>query len=323
MASTSPRTAPAAPRHGDDAVQDQPVVHFHLPKTTNPSKFDDDIYLTSWAVADAPQIAASIDLTIHKNLLVIPWPYTEDHAREYITMTIAAPGMVAGPPPADGPADNLTRLMAIRLGSPTSPAVGSIGFEWPRPHLLEIGYWLAESARGRGLMPRIIEHIALPYAARVPECARVQITCFTFNKASARVAVKAGFEYEGVLRNWHMPHGVPIDAAMYSWNSTTYCTSMSRCVNRLQLNAPCSLDLQTEHNEPCSQNLICDPRSRTCVSTMTFWAKNMAWIISLIVVLVLGTICCCFCLGCMCFKSVKGAGKLSGKLPFTNRRDQQ
>ncbi|KNE68917.1 hypothetical protein AMAG_13553 [Allomyces macrogynus ATCC 38327] len=112
------------------------------------------------------------------------------------------------------------------------------------------------------------------------------------------------------------------DYACENYNSTTYCSSMSRCVNRLQLNAPCSLDLQTKHNEPCSQNLICDPRSRTCVSTMTFWAKNMAWIISLIVVLVLGTICCCFCLGCLCFKSVKGAGKLSGKLPFTNRRDQ-
>ena len=81
----------------------------------------------------------------------------------------------------------------------TAP-IGGIGLRW-NEDVAEIGYWTRADARGRGLTTR-----ALLLAARVAleeGAARVQLRADVENVPSRRVAEKAGFTAEGVLRSAH------------------------------------------------------------------------------------------------------------------------
>ena len=64
----------------------------------------------------------------------------------------------------------------------------------------EVGYWVGADARGRGVATaatRLAGHWAFE---AVPELARLQLRAAVENVASNRVAEKAGFTREGVLR---------------------------------------------------------------------------------------------------------------------------
>jgi RimJ/RimL family protein N-acetyltransferase len=63
---------------------------------------------------------------------------------------------------------------------------------------IDIGYVLARSRWGRGLMPEAIEALASASLAR-PEIFRVQAICDVDNYASARALEKSGFLREGRL----------------------------------------------------------------------------------------------------------------------------
>jgi len=94
---------------------------------------------------------------------------------------------------------------------------GSIGLRWSEEHdVAEIGYWLRADARGRGLMTRALVLIAA--AALEQGAARVQLRADVENVASRRVAERAGFTLEGVLRSahWNPRLGRRQDWAMYS-----------------------------------------------------------------------------------------------------------
>ncbi|MFG2671069.1 GNAT family N-acetyltransferase [Streptomyces sp. NPDC048445] len=63
----------------------------------------------------------------------------------------------------------------------------------------ELAYWTVPSARGRGLCPRAAEAVT---RWALYECGfhRIELEHATANHASCRVAVKAGFEVEGIRR---------------------------------------------------------------------------------------------------------------------------
>jgi RimJ/RimL family protein N-acetyltransferase len=79
----------------------------------------------------------------------------------------------------------------------------------------EIGYWLAEGARGRGAATRAVRLLAGWIFATL-EVDRIGIAAERENAASCSVAERAGFRFEGVLRSWLVIKGVPRDTAMYS-----------------------------------------------------------------------------------------------------------
>lgn len=96
--------------------------------------------------------------------------------------------------------------------------LGSIGLN-PKPGgdgVVEIGYWLRSDARGRGFMTRALRLVARK--ALEDGAARVQLRADPENVASCRVAEKAGFTREGVLRSahWNPRLGRRQDWAMYS-----------------------------------------------------------------------------------------------------------
>ncbi|HVP75226.1 MAG TPA: GNAT family N-acetyltransferase [Gaiellaceae bacterium] len=96
--------------------------------------------------------------------------------------------------------------------------LGSIGVRWSDPgDVGEVGYWLRADARGRGMASRalvLVSRWALSHEGVV----RLQLRAAEENRASRRVAEKAGFRLEGVLRAAHWSPRLErrLDWAMYS-----------------------------------------------------------------------------------------------------------
>lgn len=97
-------------------------------------------------------------------------------------------------------------------------AVGGIGFTL-QPDVAhrsaEIGYWLGEAFWGRGIatdaLVAVTEHAFSNY-----DICRLYAHVFEWNRASARVLEKAGYEFEGRLRKSVTKEGHTIDQFMYA-----------------------------------------------------------------------------------------------------------
>jgi RimJ/RimL family protein N-acetyltransferase len=77
------------------------------------------------------------------------------------------------------------------------------------------GYWLAPDARGRGIATRAVRLLAR-WAFVDLGIERLQLTCGPDNEASQRVAERAGFTREGVLRSRLPFKGRRRDTVVYS-----------------------------------------------------------------------------------------------------------
>ena len=78
--------------------------------------------------------------------------------------------------------------------------LGGIGMRWTED-VVEIGYWARADARGRGVTTRAL--LLVTGLAFEQGAGRVQLRADVENVASRRVAEKAGFTAEGVLREVH------------------------------------------------------------------------------------------------------------------------
>lgn len=158
------------------------------------------VALRLWRADDAEAIVACIDgdPEISRWLDVVPQPYTLDDARAYLAglgeqafaITDAAGGRV----------------------------LGAIGVRWNETgDVGEIGYWLRADARGAGLGTRALVLISRWALAR-DGVARLQLRADVENIASRRVAEKASYTLEGVLRSahWNARIGRRQDWALYS-----------------------------------------------------------------------------------------------------------
>jgi [ribosomal protein S5]-alanine N-acetyltransferase len=64
----------------------------------------------------------------------------------------------------------------------------------------EIGYWLSEEHWGKGLMTEVVAAFSRWAFETVPSLHRLEIGAHADNQASCRVAVKAGYTFEGTKR---------------------------------------------------------------------------------------------------------------------------
>lgn len=158
-----------------------------------PPLTDGVVTLRPWGeTGDAEAITAACnDRAIAEFLDLIPSPYTEDHAREYIRQT------------RQGWADGTTSNFAI-VDRSTGEAVGSIGVRWLEPDhgVAEVGYWVAPQARGRGFCTRALRLVSR-WVLEERGMARLQLRADEQNPASRKVAENAGFTQEGILRSSH------------------------------------------------------------------------------------------------------------------------
>lgn len=84
----------------------------------------------------------------------------------------------------------------------TDEFVGGSGlhrFDWSVPRF-EIGYWVRSSRIGRGYATEAVRGVA-QLAFETLAARRVEIRCSDRNERSWRVAERAGFELEGILRS--------------------------------------------------------------------------------------------------------------------------
>ncbi|HEX7255109.1 MAG TPA: GNAT family N-acetyltransferase [Gaiellaceae bacterium] len=149
-------------------------------------------------------VAACNDRAIAEFLDLIPSPYTHSDAHAYLELCRV------------GWRDGTTSNFAIVVDG---AAVGSIGVRWVEPDqgVAEVGYWMAPSARGRGVCSKALELVSRWVLER-PGMARLQLRTDEENLASKRVAEKAGFTREGVLRSSHFNARLErrVDFVMYS-----------------------------------------------------------------------------------------------------------
>ena len=162
---------------------------------------DGTVMLRSWEPADAPAIVECIaeDAEMAGWLDRLPQPYTLADAEFYIGM--------AGE----------EKYAVTDAGS--GRVLGAIGMRWKDEEEagnVEVGYWLRRDAQRRGYMTRALVLVARHALESGAE--RVYLRADPENVASCRVAEKAGFTREGVLRSahWNPRLGRRQDWAMYS-----------------------------------------------------------------------------------------------------------
>jgi RimJ/RimL family protein N-acetyltransferase len=172
----------------------------HPPIVFTVSELGDGVVtLRPWAHDDAPALAEALDgdPEISRWLDLIPQPYSVIDAHAYISSSGEEKYAV-------------TEAESGRV-------LGSIAISWnPAGDNGEIGYWLRSDARGRGVMTRALKLVARH--ALEAGAARVQLRADPENVASCRVAEKAGFTREGVLRSvyWNERLGRRQDHALFS-----------------------------------------------------------------------------------------------------------
>ncbi|AMP11450.1 acetyltransferase family protein [Collimonas arenae] len=110
--------------------------------------------------------------------------------------------------------DDYERLLII---GENNVVVGEIvHFKIRTPYTREIGYWLFdENFRGRGYVSEAVQLLA-DHLFRSRPINRIEIIASSENDGSKRVAEKAGFRFEGVLRQYVFMGGKYHDSCVYS-----------------------------------------------------------------------------------------------------------
>lgn len=86
----------------------------------------------------------------------------------------------------------------------------------PYGHRATFGYWLAPEARGRGAATRALR-LVTDWTLRTTDAVRLDLYTMVGNDASERVAERAGYEREAVLRAWDVDgEGRPVDVVYYA-----------------------------------------------------------------------------------------------------------
>jgi RimJ/RimL family protein N-acetyltransferase len=78
-----------------------------------------------------------------------------------------------------------------------------------------LGYWVRESAQGRGVATRA-GRLAIGFAFGSVRVSRLEIVAACDNLPSRKTAERLGSTFEGILRNRLVVQGLSVDAAMYS-----------------------------------------------------------------------------------------------------------
>lgn len=163
-----------------------------------------DFILRKWRREDAQSIAEAADNPkIAMNLRnTFPSPYTLADAEWYVNDSISKEGH-----------GQLTRAIEV-----DGKAVGSIGVfvkDDVYEKSAELGYWLSEDYWRKGITSRAVREICREAFASF-DIIRIFAEPFAYNAGSRGVLEKAGFTYEGTMRNGVYKNGSVHSYCMYS-----------------------------------------------------------------------------------------------------------
>jgi RimJ/RimL family protein N-acetyltransferase len=135
---------------------------------------------------------------------MIPYPYSLADARAFVEHA------------ARGWADGSSAVFVIaRTGTGAGLGTIELHFASDDPALAGVGYWLCRHARGQGASTNAVRLVS-SWAFGELGIERLHLITTPENVASQRVAERAGFTREGLLRAWlPTPHGRR-DSVMFS-----------------------------------------------------------------------------------------------------------
>ncbi|MDQ2835817.1 MAG: GNAT family N-acetyltransferase [Actinomycetota bacterium] len=143
--------------------------------------------LRPWQAEDASAVQQIMTDERMVRYLPLPWPYTAADATEFVT-ELGVHGRQAG--------NRLDCAIAENTGG---AVVGSASI-WLTggSYAGEIGYWVSSRHWGRGYAGEAVQTLSRFGFAQ--GLGRIRIVCETANLASARVALRSGYRYEGISR---------------------------------------------------------------------------------------------------------------------------
>jgi RimJ/RimL family protein N-acetyltransferase len=169
----------------------------------DPPLSDGTIALREKTEADIPALVAAVQDPLIPRYTRVPSPYGERQAREFLVEQRRR-------------REEGTELSLLVVDPDRDDLLGSVGARVDRDNArAEIGYWVAREARGRGVASGAVVLLG-GWLFEALGLTRLQIHTETDNVASQRVAERAGFTREGVLRSYELIEGRPIDVAMFA-----------------------------------------------------------------------------------------------------------
>jgi [ribosomal protein S5]-alanine N-acetyltransferase len=131
---------------------------------------------------------------------LFPHPYTIQDAHEFLQRTIS---------------EEPAMQFCVEI---EGAAVGGIGVHPGQDvyrHTATVGYWLGEEFWGRGIMTEAVTAVTDFCFANFP-LRRISAEVFSNNPGSVRVLEKAGFIFEGRLKNNVVKDGQVLDSSLYA-----------------------------------------------------------------------------------------------------------
>lgn len=164
----------------------------------------DRIALRRFRADDVPWIARACDRPeMGRFVPILPSPYSEEDAARFVAYTerVWAEG-------TDAP---------FAIESAEGEPLGAIEISLaPRdPGLASVGYWIRPEGRGSGAATDALRLVSR-WAIDAVGIQRLSLITDPANTASQRVAERAGFQREGLLRAWHPTRSGRRDSVMYS-----------------------------------------------------------------------------------------------------------
>jgi RimJ/RimL family protein N-acetyltransferase len=160
------------------------------------------IVLRPWRLEDLDALVLALQDPEIPRWTRVPEPYTEEDGRGFLEST------------ARGWADETGASFAI-AGTTDERLLGSIGVRFHEQGAASVGYWVAREARNRGVATDAVLLVA-GWVLLDVGVERLELAADPANVSSQRVAEKAGFQREGLLRRYLEVKGKRTDCVMYS-----------------------------------------------------------------------------------------------------------
>ena len=161
-----------------------------------------DFKLRPWNLEDIESLVKYANNTkIAENLTnQFPNPYKHENGISFIQMTLK---------------DNPTKIFAIEINGIASGAIGLHSQTDIYARNMELGYWLAESYWGKGIMTKAIKQI-VDYGFKTFQIDRIFARPFGTNIGSQKVLEKAGFNLEARFEKTVYKNGEYLDELIYA-----------------------------------------------------------------------------------------------------------
>lgn len=160
--------------------------------------------IRGWKIEDAGDLAAAANnMNIQDNLRDgLPYPYTQEDAKNYITAMMHAD-------------KHTSYAFAITIDNKVIGSIGVFRKDNIHARTAEMGYYIAEPFWGKGFGTTAVKQTC-EYIFTHTDIIRIFAEPFAYNTASCRILEKSGFICEGILRNNAVKNGRVLDMKMYS-----------------------------------------------------------------------------------------------------------